>query len=227
MPSAAAESFLRDRSGYSSTPTKGSNVEPRNRICYRDRQMLTQLLHGPEVSTMIERFTHRLCRKVHSLPIGEEWIEISDLFEFCTTHITLAVIESFCGDELTGVIDPRFAQKLWEFDTHTPILAKNLPKWLFWSSYEIRDELLNSLTAWRTWMFKIPLERDIAGMSKPMRNKLQLLDADGWSIEAIAASDLGFIWGYVDLVYSRVLELTTVLFKGHTLYDFCGLLAHI
>lgn len=195
MPIPASESFLRDKSGYSSTPAKGSNMEARNRICYRDRQILMNMLQGSELSVLMERFTLGVTQRIQNLPIGEEWVEMPDLFDFFATHITPSVIECFCGEELTKVFDPCFVQRFWEFDHHTPVLSKHLPRWMFKSSYKARDSVLQSLVRWRTWMLRIPEEREIAGMSRPFRDKLQLLDVDGWSIEAVAASDLGFIWG--------------------------------
>ncbi|PVH99415.1 cytochrome P450 [Periconia macrospinosa] len=217
MPRPASELFLKDDSGYNSTPRKGSEVEPRNRICYRDRQLLTALLQGSEVSTMIERFTLRISRKFHDLPIGDEWMQLPDLFEFIQTHVTPATIESFCGQELTTVIDPHFVEKLWEFDRHAPILMKNIPRWISSSSYRARDNILNSLTRWRAWMEGVSPERKIAGISEPMRNKIQLLDADGWSIRAIAASDLAFIWGATHSTISAVYWLNYELYREEDL----------
>lgn len=157
--------------------------------------MLVTLLRGSEISVLIERFALDITQRIHNLPISEEWAELPDLFEFFAMHITPAIIECFCGKELTKVFDPLFVDIFWEFDSHTPILSKLVPRWFSRSSCEVRDILLQSPVRWRTWMLCVPEEREIAGMSRPFRDKLQLLDVDGWNVEAVAASDLGFILG--------------------------------
>lgn len=110
MPTSAAKMFIENDSGYSATPLPHSNVEERNRICYRDRKILHSILQGADSASLVARLVASFEAKLHALPIDEYWMEIPDLFEFFTTHVTPATIEAFCGPALTTTIDPDFVR---------------------------------------------------------------------------------------------------------------------
>jgi len=78
MPISAARTFLEDNSGYSITPLPHSNVEERNRICYRDRSILHSILQGSESEMLVERFITSFEARLRALPIDEHWIEFPD-----------------------------------------------------------------------------------------------------------------------------------------------------
>jgi len=191
MPISAARTFLEDKSGYSITPLPHSNVEERNRICYRDRSILHSILQGSESEMLVERFITSFEARLRALPIDEHWIEFPDLFEFFTTHVTPASIEALCGPALATTIDPDFVRDFWKFDHWVPMMAKRAPTWLFPEAYRIRDHLVDSIKRWRLWSGQT---RDNVGGSRSMIQKNELLDVDGWDVHAIAASDLGLIW---------------------------------
>lgn len=70
-------------------------------------------------------------------------------------------------------------------------MAKKAPSWLVPEGYRIRDKLVDSIKRWRIWSAQISHD---TGGSKPMMQKKELLDVDGWDVHAIAASDLGLLW---------------------------------
>jgi hypothetical protein len=193
MPESAAKRFRDDDSGYAATPAPGSKVASKNRICYRDRRLLSNMLQGPELAVLIERFCFAFNMRMATLPVGEEWEELPDLFDFLTTHVTPAAIEALCGPALTNGIDPDFVKDFWYFDSWVPAIAKGAPSWLIPQAYRVRNKLLDSLSRWRLQYSQADRGRP-ASASASMVAKMDLLEVEGWSVQAVAASDLGVIW---------------------------------
>lgn len=124
MPKAAAETFIKDITGYSAKPVPGTDhIEPRNRICYRDHELLHSLLHGKSLASLSNTFHEAILKRFDYLPVTEVWMELPDLFDFLTTHVSPAAIEAFVGPSLTDVIDPDFVRDFWEFDGWVPSMA--------------------------------------------------------------------------------------------------------
>ncbi|KAF2185800.1 cytochrome P450 [Zopfia rhizophila CBS 207.26] len=221
MPPVASASFVRDNSGIAAKPKPGTNVESRNRICHRDHEIIRSMFQGPELSDLIDRFSGLLYEKMHHLPIGSQWVEMPDLFEFLVTQITPLSIELLCGPSLTKVIDPDFVRDFWRFDSWVPTIAKKAPRWIFPQGYRIRDKLIASIKRWR--MSSCMVRDDEKNMTgcKGMKDKLNLLDVDGWDMDAIAASDLGLIWAANSNTISCLYWMTYEIFRRPSL------LAHI
>ena len=185
MPKAASETFVNDISGYSAKPLPGTeHIEPRNRICYRDHEILKTLLQGSEISHLTGTFQSALLERFSRLPITEEWMEVSDLFHFFTTHITPAAIEAFVGPSLTEVIDPNFVRDFWRFDSWVPAMAKRVPEFCIPEAFRIRDKLLSSVERWRDYLDRASDE--VRTQCPPaMLAKFELRDADGWDTRAV------------------------------------------
>ena len=212
MPASAAKLFEQDDSGYAATPRAGSTVAPHNRICYRDRKLLLDMFQGRELECVISRFRaafdRRMAELVGSMTQEEGWHEMPDLWEFLTTHVTPAAIEALCGSALVQDVDGDFVRDFWAFDAWVPAITKGVPAWLSPRAYRVRDKLLDSLVTWRSLDWQYQRRRtgtttdddkgdagdDATRGSPSMMAKMDLLEVDGWSLQAIAASDLGLIW---------------------------------
>ncbi len=197
MPRPASETFVNDVSGYSAKPLAGTeHIQPKNRICYRDHEILKSLLQGSQLAQLTATFSESLLKHFEQLSVTEEWIDIPDLFAFLTTHVTPAAIEAFVGPSLTKVIDPDFVRDFWRFDSWIPALAKGIPGICMKEAFQLRDKLRDSIERWRNF-----LERsndEVRAKCPPaMLEKFQLRDANGWDTRAVSASDLGLIWAYV------------------------------
>jgi hypothetical protein len=199
MPRAAAQMFEKDDSGYAATPRAGSNVKECNRVCYKDRKLLMDMLSGPELEGVIARFQAAFDKRMGKLAARIEnendWVQEQDLWEFLTTHVTPAAIEALCGPALVDVVDKDFVQDFWRFDDWVPAITKGAPAWLFPRAYAVRDKLLASLVRWRNMLLhRRGGDDDAEAVTPSMMAKMDLLDVEGWSVQAIAALDLGLIW---------------------------------
>ena len=126
-PSAAAETFIKDITGYSAKPVPGTDhIEPWNRIYYRDYELLHSLLHGKSLACLTKTFHNAILKRFDYLPVTEVWMELPGLFNFLTTHVSPATIEAFVGPSLTEVIDLNFVRNFWEFDGWYPAWRKTL-----------------------------------------------------------------------------------------------------
>ncbi|KAJ5035660.1 cytochrome P450 [Bipolaris maydis] len=225
MPKRAAQLFQQDDSGYAATPLPGSRVEGKNRICYRDRKILLDMLQGSEVAGVIDRFKcafeKRMMRIWEDIAEGKEWVEESDLWEFLTREVTPAAIEALCGRLLVDEVDGEFASDFWSFDEWVPAITKGAPAWFFPGAYRVRDKLLGSLVEWRRLLLQRRRQQqqgshgDEADNASPsMMAKMDLLDVDGWSVQAIAASDLGLIWASNSNTISAIYWLNVEIFRS-------------
>ncbi|EMD62425.1 hypothetical protein COCSADRAFT_220670 [Bipolaris sorokiniana ND90Pr] len=225
MPKRAAQLFQQDDSGYAATPLPNSRVEGKNRICYRDRKILLDMLQGSEVAGVIERFRDafekRMMRIWEDMKDEEEWVEEEDFWAFLTREVTPAAIEALCGKVLVEEVDGEFVRKFWAFDEWVPAITKGAPAWLFPGAYRVRDKLLGSLVEWRRVLLERRQQRqqgshgDEADNASPsMMAKMDLLEVDGWSVQAIAASDLGLIWASNSNTISAIYWLNVEIFRS-------------
>ncbi|KAH7074914.1 cytochrome P450 [Paraphoma chrysanthemicola] len=194
MPAEASASFVRDTSGISPKPRTRSNIEARNRICFRDHEIIHRTFQGHGLIGLVETFSRLLHNTVNKMPVGCQWVAIPDLFGFLTAQITPLTVEVLCGPVLVKLIDPEFVQNFWKFDSWAPMITKKAPRWLFPAGYRVRDKLLDSIIRWREFTSSCEGTNEENIGCKGMMDKIKLLDVDGWSIEAVAASDLGLIW---------------------------------
>lgn len=159
------------------------------------------MLQGSEVAGVIERFRDafekRMMRIWEDMKDEEEWVEEEDFWAFLTREVTPAAIEALCGKVLVEEVDGEFVRKFWAFDEWVPAITKGAPAWLFPGAYRVRDKLLGSLVEWRRVLLERRQQRqqgshgDEADNASPsMMAKMDLLEVDGWSVQAIAASDL-------------------------------------
>ncbi|KAF2279511.1 cytochrome P450, partial [Westerdykella ornata] len=204
MPQAACASFLRDNTGTSAKPRPGTYIQPRNRICYRDHEILRSMLQGQQLDDLTVKFSRLLYDRIGALPIGPDWIQMPDLFALIATQITPLIIEMLCGPTLINVVNPDFVCTLWKFDHWVPTLAKKAPRCLFPEGYTIRDKLIASIKRWRLATCSLEDGSPLKGC-EGMSSKLNLLDVDGWDMDAIAASDLGLLWAYVNVLFDLII----------------------
>jgi hypothetical protein len=194
MPAEASASFVRDTSGIAAKPRPGSTIDPKDRICYRDHEIIHSTFRGPRLADLVQTFSRLLQESIRTLPVSREWLELPDLFTFLTAQITPLTVETLCGPSLTKVIDPDFVRDFWIFDSWVPWMTKKVPRWFIPKAYDVRDRLLDSIKQWRVSTLSDSGDCDQNRGCQGMVDKFKLLEVEGWSIEAIASSDLGLVW---------------------------------
>lgn len=98
-----------DDSGLAAQPVPGSHVAPHNRIDYRTHAGLLIFTNVAGLEGFYERWATGYIKRLRSLDIGDEWIEMPDFMAFFSEIFGSALIESICGPALLR-LNPRFCR---------------------------------------------------------------------------------------------------------------------
>lgn len=200
MASQAAKMYISDTSGSHEKAIAKSDVLPHNRVSYRTHENLVQGLLGSALTPASDRFENILTESFYSLGISDEWVEFPDLLQFFEDHIGTAIVETVFGSALLAQ-NPGFIRDLWAYDRVVMSLAKRLP--FFWipEAYRLREKLLLSVKKWHAGLIgyenegtKVQSKGDIQ-TPQAIRDRVRmLLSIDNQNCDAVASTDLGFIW---------------------------------
>jgi len=202
MPDKALELYTADNSGCYDEPRSGSNVKQANRVDHITHKALSRFLSGPGLDPFFSRFTENLIRNLQMLEIGDQWVEMDDLWGLFKSKITPAAIEAMCGSSILA-LTPKIADDLWAYDSAIPDLVKGLPRWWAPDAYAKRDDILKSIKKWHASArehFDGSQKGDDEDWdpqfgSEFIRSRQKTFPRmDGMDDDAIAASDLGAIW---------------------------------
>ncbi|KAL8725215.1 MAG: hypothetical protein Q9166_007497 [cf. Caloplaca sp. 2 TL-2023] len=201
-PKKSLEFYKADSSGIGKTPLPHSNVPPEHRVWHLTHQPITDCLSGSNLEAFTESFQTALRRRIEQCPIGYEWVELSDLYDFIYTEVIHVQLELLCGTFFLEQ-NPNFAQDFREFN-HTMIhLKKGLPKWMTPQSCKARNECLASVYKWHKALtihdpnrFVDTGELQNARFGNEiMRSRRRIMAKIDAMDEATAASaDLGMLW---------------------------------
>ena len=205
MPERALRLYAADNSGCYNEPHVDSNVMPQNRIDHITHGALNKFLSGPGLDPFFDRFTENLMDRLQSLGIGEQWVDMEDLWGLLKSKVTPAAIEAMCGSSLLS-LTPNIVEDLWAYDAAIPDLVKGLPRWWVPKSYAKRDHILQSIKEWHAFARAHFDESQISsdgdwdpnfGSEFIRSRQTTFSKMDGMDHDAMAASDLGAIWAQV------------------------------
>ena len=97
MPERALKLYIADNSGCFEEPNLSTAVKPQNRVDHIMHKAIRRFLSGPGLDPLFNRFTDNVIGRLQGLEIGNEWIELEDLWGFFKSKITSAAIEAVCG----------------------------------------------------------------------------------------------------------------------------------
>ncbi|KAF4342255.1 Nacht and ankyrin domain protein [Fusarium beomiforme] len=121
------------------------------RIMEHQKQDFAIYLQGKNLSLVMERFINNVESELSRVPrIGDDWVNIPDLFSFVSGLIFRANLEALYGEKILQVC-PNFCQDFWAFYEGFPYISQGLPRWLAPSSYKARDKMHENFDTWRTW----------------------------------------------------------------------------
>ena len=195
-----------DDSGDRPEPHAGSTTASHNRIDFLTHESLVKYFSGPSMSRLFDRFNRSLANRLTNLAIGTEWEEIPDFLDIIQMNLSEAVLEAMMGPQIL-VQNPTFVADLFKYDSAMPTLSKGLPRFMDPAAYAIRDKMLFMIKRWYTYaethfdekLVDLDGDFDPCWGSEHMRYRQQVLrNVDGFDADAIASSDLGLIWGYVE-----------------------------
>ncbi|KAF1839163.1 cytochrome P450 [Decorospora gaudefroyi] len=202
MSEKALETYTADDSGPARNPHPSSNVAPHNRVDFLTHDLLLRGLTGAPMLPTFRRFQTIVKRNLGAQEIGDEWVEMPDLFRFFTKNIGTAVLEALFGPSLLE-INPGFADDMWTFDQEVQNLAKRLPRFMIPRAYQVRNRMLAQIQNWYRYArehFRDD-EDGAAGDWDPFWGSVMnrdrqksLLGIDGQDDAAMASADLGLMW---------------------------------
>ncbi|PVH80017.1 cytochrome P450 [Cadophora sp. DSE1049] len=205
-PASTRHVFERDNTGVFTQPLEGSNnLEPHNRVFAITHRSLHGHLQGTGLKELATRFMYFLEAELSALDIShDEWTAVPDFYDLLKKSVFKASTIALCGPTLFE-LNPELTDDFWEFDTHIAKLFKNLPRWLIPRSFAVRDKLKASISKWHVYAGERfdhgdealqNLEWEELFGTRLMRTRqTDFASIDGYNEEAIAASDLGMIWG--------------------------------
>ncbi|KAH8728898.1 hypothetical protein GQ44DRAFT_701261 [Phaeosphaeriaceae sp. PMI808] len=75
QPPKASATFLNDPSGRGAIPRPGCDIEPRNRVCHLDHDIIQSMLKGEEATEILQKLVDCIYKKLDALAlsIDSEW----------------------------------------------------------------------------------------------------------------------------------------------------------
>ncbi|KAE8341152.1 hypothetical protein BDV24DRAFT_151346 [Aspergillus arachidicola] len=181
LPRGALATYHADKSGGYVVPYPNAQVEPRNRVEFLAKDCVHRLLLGPGLTPLSKRLQTDLANRLHSIPVGGDWITWDNLLDLFLYDTTSSAIDSLCG---------RY-------------LLRRHPELL-----KVLDRALAALKDWHTWARENfdPASVDEHGDdpywgTRFFRDRQEMFRAmDGFDADAIASQDLAFLWGAMNNV---------------------------
>ena len=203
MPAKARNFFAADDSGLNHNPLQSGTVKPEHRIDFPTYLSLSRFLSGPGLQPLAFRFRDNLSRNLAQLEIGDEWMELPDLYDFIRVQLFNASIEAMFGPYML-TLNPTLCKDFWQFDQHLGSLAKGYPRWLNRSAYQAREKCLAAVKRWHGYVreqckgpqsgadsdYDLEFGVEMTRYRQRMYAKMDAIDVD-----AVASEDFGFLWG--------------------------------
>lgn len=198
--------YLADNSGIGTLSRPESSVRPEHRIIYLQHHAAHIYLSGLSLAEMNQRYLSTLGRNLSARSIGEEWIELPDLYEFLQHEVFRAAVEAMCGSFVLS-LNPTLVEDFWNYDASIPSLVKGYPRWLAFNAHKARDKMLKSVKRWHGFANQFAdctktgpndPEWDPCWGSKLVKARQSYCLATGvMDADAIASEDLGLMFAYV------------------------------
>lgn len=199
----SANMYDKDNSGITAKPLPQSNVAHHNRVDFRLHEIVYKVLNGKYLTNLYRRWSTSLLTRLEQLPITDDWNELPDIMAFFLPPLTGALTEAVAGPILEK-LNPNFIKDFIEFLPYFPNLVTGVSKWWLPRPYALQKSLLSDVKQWQDIAranFKSS-DIDADGDADPwwgsacMRERHEFfLGVDNWDHDAIAAAELGLLWG--------------------------------
>ncbi|KAF2753076.1 cytochrome P450 [Pseudovirgaria hyperparasitica] len=148
-PKDAIHIYRNDNSGVAPNPIPGTNVK--HRVFYHQHLSAHRFLTGHNLKRMTERFVDFLSEECYQdRSIGEDWIDMPDLFDFWKTRVLCAAVKALFGTWILK-LNPSFQEDFWTYVNATPTLMKGIPRFLAPGAYAARDRVFESIKIWHRY----------------------------------------------------------------------------
>lgn len=192
------EFFRADNSGLTHDPHPMSNVRPDDRIFYLMHKATVDCLAGPHLAATSRDFQTALKERIADVPVGDDWVEMPDLYTWLRPHISHATVKAMCGSCFLE-LNPTFVQDFWNFDKAMPKLLQGWPRWMHPSAWKAREKCIEGMRRWRK-LSDGQSSSSLTDLAFPGNEMIRarwryFAKMDRLSDEGVACSDLGILWG--------------------------------
>ena len=189
-PKKDMEFFKADNSGISHDPHSNSTTQPKDRIFYLMHKATVDCLAGAHLVSSAASFQNALRKQIDEVAIGDEWVDMPDLYAFLRPLISHSTVEAMCGPNFLSMF-PGFVDDFWNFNSSMPKLLQGWPRWIMPRAWQARDKCIETMKSWR----KMSTERNFSGNAMIPQRWSYFSKMEGLSEHGVACSDLGILWG--------------------------------
>ena len=189
-PGKDLEFFEADDSGITYDPHPQSSRRPEDRVFYLMHKATVACLAGSHLTLAAQSFQRALEKHMDAVPIGHEWADYPDLFDFLRPLISHSTVEAMCGSNFVSRF-PDFVQDFWRFNSSMPKLLQGWPRWAMPGAWRARDLCIEVMKQWRNSSD----EQTFTGNAMIPRRWSYFSKMKRISTYGVACSDLGILWG--------------------------------
>jgi hypothetical protein len=132
-----------------STALKTKFPDPSRRIMAHQRADFAFYFQGRHLQAVVTRFLANLSTNLLEDPgLSQMPASLCDMYSFLFRHIFRAEVCALYGETIFTV-SPEFCEDFVKFYDGFPIISMGMPKWLFPSTYDAREKMLENFKAWR------------------------------------------------------------------------------
>ena len=104
-------------------------------------------LTGASLAGITSRFQQSLAERLTEVDIGEDWVEIPDLYDFMRVVVMEAALVSMFGPYILS-LNPTFIHDFWAWNEDMGALFLGLPRWIIPKAYRRRAKMLENIKRW-------------------------------------------------------------------------------
>ena len=194
VPGAEMPFFTSDRTGSAHEPHPDAPARDKDtRVSYLMLKTVADHLSGPGLAATAVRFQGAMGGQIGAIVMGEEWIEMDDLFVFVRGLVARATCETMLGSKFLAQF-PDFVDSFYTYNDRIRRFLQGWPRFLIPRAWAARKRCTEIM---RLWKRGVEADGESFDGSPMMVKRWAWFEKWGISEDAIAASDLGILWGYV------------------------------
>ncbi|KAG6985307.1 cytochrome P450 [Physcia stellaris] len=177
--------------------------DPDHRVSYLMLKTTADYLSGTHLTATAQKYQAAMKSQVDILPIGDDWVEMDDLFSFTRRLIANSTVETMLGSSFLSQF-PDFVDNFYTYNSRIRRFLQGWPKFLLPKAWCARKRCIDIMQQWR----KTVNAQDFDG-SPMMLKRWSWFEKWNISDDAIAASDLGILWGLLSAATVEMDECRT------------------
>ncbi|OHW93295.1 NACHT and ankyrin domain protein, partial [Colletotrichum incanum] len=171
------------------------HTDPSRRIMEHQRKDFAKYLSGRKLQEVMNQYSNNFEKCVFSEGHTATKRTLPDLYIFIRDLVFRAEIEALYGEHIFAVC-PSLIEDFWAFYDAFPVISRQLPRWLFPSSYRTRDKMKANLHRWKKSISSSPSDvpSDIEKGTSYVHSMIRRHELLGFSDSGIASVLLGYLF---------------------------------